>query len=267
MESVLRRLSAILVSLTLVASAHADIYTVTSLADPGDGVCDNTCTFRDAILAANARAGQDRIDFGAVTAAAPVSIYLSRGLPAITDSVILDASIQETRDLPGSPDRRPGIVLDLSGAAPVISPLGLPFFANGLSILGPDASDTLVRGLVINGIEPGVSQFCPVPLLNPNPQDPSEPDVVTISGTVTDPGDDQLRGQVSLGDGTVLPNIGTVERGCFTAPCQRQKSAAWIAKYWVDQVKKEREQEPLCCSENSYRKWNCSENSYRRRCS
>lgn len=93
-----------------VTTAQAATYFVNSTADPGDGVCDASCTLRDAILATNAGPGQDKIDFSSIvlpTDTVPVTITLATGLPLITDNVIMDASITETRVLPGNPAYRP----------------------------------------------------------------------------------------------------------------------------------------------------------------
>ncbi len=64
-------------------------YTVNDLSDAGDGTCDDTCTLRDAILAANASGGADTIDFSASGA-----IVLGATLPAITDTLTIDGSGQ-----------------------------------------------------------------------------------------------------------------------------------------------------------------------------
>jgi parallel beta-helix repeat protein len=45
------------------AEAGGNTYTVNSDLDPGDGVCDVTCTLRDAIISANASPGHDSIAF------------------------------------------------------------------------------------------------------------------------------------------------------------------------------------------------------------
>jgi CSLREA domain-containing protein len=73
--------------LDLPRPAWAADFTVNQLADPGDGTCDGSCTLRDAILAANASAGADSIDFGVGGA-----IVLVSALPAITDGLTIDGS-------------------------------------------------------------------------------------------------------------------------------------------------------------------------------
>ena len=57
--------------------------TVTSAADPGDGVCDATCTLRDAVNAANADPAANRIVFA--VGSGPVRIRLTAPLPALDD--------------------------------------------------------------------------------------------------------------------------------------------------------------------------------------
>ena len=63
---------------------------VNSAADPGDGVCDASCTLRDAMTAANADGpGVDDISFDAVVFAGPQTINLSGALPEIATSMAI----------------------------------------------------------------------------------------------------------------------------------------------------------------------------------
>jgi len=168
-------------------TAEAATFAVNLTADPGDGVCDASCTLRDAILAANSLPGQDEIDFSAILGAAPVTITLTSGLPTITDSVLMDASIAETRLLPGNPTRRPGVELDMSAVAVKIKASGifppLTFFPNGLNLKGSGADGSEIRGFIINGFTLGVpvpsmtSIMCLFPVLNPDPLDVSAPEI------------------------------------------------------------------------------------------
>ncbi len=64
------------------AAAQAETLVVTSAASAGDGVCDDTCTLRDAIHAANAGDGPARIEFA--IGDGPVVIRLDRALPDVT---------------------------------------------------------------------------------------------------------------------------------------------------------------------------------------
>jgi CSLREA domain-containing protein len=157
--------------LIFVSSAHAATFAVNSPADPGDGVCDATCTLRDAIIAANANAGSDTIDFAGIvapTATSPVTIVLGSGLPLITDTIIMDASITETRVLPGSPVKRPGLELSLEFATPVVGP-ALEFHPDGLNLSGPGASNSIIRGFVINGLDSSTHSQCLLAESNPDP--------------------------------------------------------------------------------------------------
>jgi CSLREA domain-containing protein len=175
---------------TTAITAEAATFTVNSMADPGDGVCDASCTLRDAIVAANTSPGQDTIDFSGIvlpTDTVPVTITLADGLPTITDSVLMDASITETRSLPGNPVLRPGVELDMSAVAVKTKASGifppLTFFPNGLNLKGSGADSSEIRGFIINGFTLGVpvpsmtSIMCLFPVLNPDPLDVSAPEI------------------------------------------------------------------------------------------
>ncbi len=73
---------------TIAASGSAVEFEVNSSADPGDGVCDGTCTLRDAILAANAAGGSRAITFDPdVFPHAPANpIVLASELPYLVGS-------------------------------------------------------------------------------------------------------------------------------------------------------------------------------------
>ena len=64
------------------AGAQTATFVVTSAASAGDGLCDATCTLRDAILAANAGSGPARIVFA--IGSGPVVIRLESPLPDVT---------------------------------------------------------------------------------------------------------------------------------------------------------------------------------------
>ncbi len=72
-------------------AALAAGFVVTSAADPGDGLCDDTCTLRDAILNANALLGHDTITFSA-TVTTP--IVLASALPLISQALTIDGTGQ-----------------------------------------------------------------------------------------------------------------------------------------------------------------------------
>lgn len=76
-------------------AAPADTYVVTSTADPGDGVCDENCTLREAIDAANDADGPDRITFDL-----PDTSFIGLNgtpLPTIEETLTIDGS--QTPDL------------------------------------------------------------------------------------------------------------------------------------------------------------------------
>jgi CSLREA domain-containing protein len=112
-------------------------FTVNSNADPGDGNCDESCTLREAILAANDTAGADTIAFNLPSD--ELTITPTTPLPSITDSVTIDGTTQPGFE--GTP------IVELNGAA--ISPdCCIESFGNGLTL---EADNNTVRALVING--------------------------------------------------------------------------------------------------------------------
>ncbi len=169
----------------LSSAVMATTFVVNTTDDSDDSVCDDVhCSLREALNSANSSPGRDIIDFGGTvlpTETEPVTITLLSGLPTIVDSVVIDASIAETRVLPGNPARRPGVELDLSAAAPVIGNFGIPFFPSGLVISGPAASGSVVRGLIINGINRASPELCVIPFFNPDPSNPETPNLAYCS--------------------------------------------------------------------------------------
>jgi CSLREA domain-containing protein len=132
------------ISLLLAASkpVQADTtFTVTSPADPGNGVCDRVCTLRDAITAANNTPGRDAIRFGltGITGAA-YAIFPTSELPQITEAVTIDGYSQRDA-FPNTQDKGTNaqLMVELHGsdAGPV---------ADGLDVR---ADDVVVRGLAI----------------------------------------------------------------------------------------------------------------------
>ena len=115
-----------------MSGAAASSYTVNTQADSNDGACTLAlCSLRDAIVAANAGAGADKIAFD-IEPAGPWTIKPTSQLPIVTDPVTIDGSTE-----PGTPPNTPGIELDGESAGG----------SNGLEI---DAGSSTVRGLVIN---------------------------------------------------------------------------------------------------------------------
>ena len=71
-------------------------FTVTSVDDPGNGVCDSSCTLREAIVAANATGSATAIDeirFN-IPGIGPHTIILGSALPTLTQSVTIDGYTQ-----------------------------------------------------------------------------------------------------------------------------------------------------------------------------
>jgi trimeric autotransporter adhesin len=68
-------------------------FVVTKTADTNDGVCDADCSLREAIVAANAATGADRISFN-IPGAGVHSISITTALPSITGPVTIDGYTQ-----------------------------------------------------------------------------------------------------------------------------------------------------------------------------
>ena len=69
-------------------------FVVTSPADPGDGVCNTTCTLREAISAANAKPGADIINFNIPGIGGTLTVAPTSALPSISDPVTIDGYTQ-----------------------------------------------------------------------------------------------------------------------------------------------------------------------------
>jgi hypothetical protein len=121
----------------LAPPLSAATFTVTTIADAGVG------SLRQAILDANAAAGADTIAFNIVGGGVH-TIALATELPDITDSVTIDGYTQSGSS-PNTNDTSQGLNtvlrIEIDGSA-----------IGGLSIcLDIDASNTTIKGLVING--------------------------------------------------------------------------------------------------------------------
>ncbi len=129
---------------------EAPIFVVTAAGDGGDGVCDASCTLRDALLAANA-AEDARVHFG--IGAGPVRILPVRALPTITGpGTVIDGTTQ-----PGW-SGNPIVMIDgavageasgLVSSAPRVEFRGLivgNFAHYGLAARGRSASDNRFLG-------------------------------------------------------------------------------------------------------------------------
>jgi CSLREA domain-containing protein len=114
-------------------------FTVNSNADPGDGNCDESCTLRDAILAANGTAGADTIAFS--LSSDELTITPTEPLPPVTESVTIDGTTQPGFE--GTP------IVELNGTG-ISSDGSFVPFENGLTLM-PEADNNTIRGLVIRG--------------------------------------------------------------------------------------------------------------------
>jgi trimeric autotransporter adhesin len=123
---------ALIAATALAPQALAKTYTVNSASDPGNGVCNRAaCTLREAIKAANARAGADTVRFK--VGRGLKTLTPKSQLPAITEAMTLNGWTQ-----PGF-KRRP--LIQLRGTAAGSG-------ANGLVVRR--AAESTVRGVVIN---------------------------------------------------------------------------------------------------------------------
>lgn len=102
---------------------HAASLLVNDNGDAGDGVCDSSCTLRDAITTANGSAGADAISFNAAMTITPTT-----PLPAITEQLSINGDV----DSNGVPD----VVIDGTSAGA----------GNGLTIT---SDSNAITGLVI----------------------------------------------------------------------------------------------------------------------
>ena len=128
----------------LGSPAHASTtFTVTNTFDPGNGICDASCTLNEAIDAANSTPnsdGPDLIRFN-IPGTGVKTISPDSELPAITEAVTIDGYTQ-----PGS---SPNTLAKGTNAKLMIELVGTDAgsFDDGLSV---PASNVVIRGLVIN---------------------------------------------------------------------------------------------------------------------
>ena len=83
----------VLLGLITIADASAATFVVTDIADLNSGSCGESCSLRDAITAANATVGADRIEF-ALKGVGPFVLEIMTPLPAINDAVTIDGYSQ-----------------------------------------------------------------------------------------------------------------------------------------------------------------------------
>ena len=135
--------------LSVSAAPAQNILTVTSLADPGDGVCDVDCTFREALEEANSDNEESTIIFNI---ASPYTLLPLEPLPAITAPVTIDGLTGNNADCATDSDPS-DLEIQLNGLAT----------GGGVGLeLAAGSSGSVIQGLAIFGfqdfgiqIEPG----------------------------------------------------------------------------------------------------------------
>ncbi len=151
-RAILRRLA--LAPLLAAAASHFDAqaatFVVTSAADPGDGVCDATCTLREAITAANATQIIDTINFAIqIPVIGEILIQPTSPLPTITRPLIINGYSQGGTSVNTSSTASNAVLRIRIDGAQVNS--------STASSLGVCADNTSLRGLSITGFS-GVNQ-------------------------------------------------------------------------------------------------------------
>lgn len=123
-----------------IALAEPAALVVSKTADSNDGGCNADCSLREAIVAANAQAGANRIHFN-IPGGGVQSIALGSVLPSISGQTLIDGYTQ-----PGAAPNGSGfpnnaqLRVELNGAAAGVG-------NNGLTLAG---AHSVVRGLIIN---------------------------------------------------------------------------------------------------------------------
>ena len=82
----------VLVDMTV--SLEPQTFVVTTTSDPGDGVCNASCTLREAITAANAKPGPDVINFNIPGIGGTLTIAPATAMTPITDPLTIDGYTQ-----------------------------------------------------------------------------------------------------------------------------------------------------------------------------
>jgi hypothetical protein len=132
------------VGLMLTAKpAHATTFTVDSSVDGGNGICSvGGCTLREAIVNADNTPGADTINFN-IGGTGVKTIFPTSELPQITDPVTIDGYSQPGSS-PNTLDKGTNAVLKIQ-----LDGSSAGSLSDGLT-LGPGASSSVVKGLVIN---------------------------------------------------------------------------------------------------------------------
>lgn len=127
--------------------ARAATFVVTSTADPGDGVCNATCTLREAITAANLTVAADTINFAIATpATGDLLITPTTGMTTITQPLTIDGYSQPGTAVNSHPTASNALIrIRISGSA-------LPGGSRGLAVCAPNS---IIRGLALTGFSSG----------------------------------------------------------------------------------------------------------------
>jgi trimeric autotransporter adhesin len=154
----------VVVSIGVLAAkpAHATTFTVNSTGDeadksPGDGVCQITtadqCTLRAAIEESNAFAGADTIAFN-ISGNGPHTISPATKLPTITKRVTIDGYTQGDATADTADDATENTIPLAKDGTNAVLKIELDGtnagFSSGLLLSGSGASNSVIRGLVIN---------------------------------------------------------------------------------------------------------------------
>jgi CSLREA domain-containing protein len=135
------RISLILIILLLpsmLAEAGGSGWWVNTIDDMDDGTCDDAhCSLREAINIANLTAGQQIIAFE-IPGSGPHNIELCSALPAITDAVLIDGTLEPDYPFNGGP-----VIAITPGQGCSAPPYGLWF----------DTGNNVVRGIGIAGFD------------------------------------------------------------------------------------------------------------------
>jgi CSLREA domain-containing protein len=134
-----------------VGEAGGSGWWVNTTDDLDDGLCDNAhCSLREAIIASNTTPGQQIIAFE-IPGIAPYTIEICSPLPAITDAVLIDGTLEAAYPYNGGP-----VVALAPGQNCAAPPYALWFevgnnVVRGLSIVGFDqASAPISGGLILH---------------------------------------------------------------------------------------------------------------------
>ncbi len=130
-----------LMAATAMPAHAASTFTVNNTQDPGDGICNASCTLSDAILAANDNPGADIIQFN-IPDSGIKTIKPQTELPAITEAVTIDGYSQ--------PGASPNTLAKGTNANLLVQLDGSDLINDDEDGLVVEASGSVVKGLVIN---------------------------------------------------------------------------------------------------------------------